>query len=856
MSGKSAESYIDPVTELGGLLLTVEKPARYTGGEYGILAKRDSSAALRTVIAFPDIYEIGMGNQALRIIYNSLNAIDGIVCDRAFAPAPDFEKLLREKNLPLYGLDTGISLASCDLLMFTLGYELGLNGILTMLDVSGIPLRCEDRNKPQNNCASNWGEYPVVIAGGPAVSNPLPYSLFIDAFWIGEAEAAFFELAAELSRLKESGQGRAALLEKISCHPNIWVRGKEKTKRAVFSGFCSESGVGGLSQNGGLVFPVPSMKIVQHHGTVEIMRGCPNGCRFCHAGFWYRPMRQKTTELIVRQVDDMVTKGGWREISLSSLSSGDYSGIGELVETLNSRFGSLHVSFQMPSLKVSSFSLSLLEKISATRKSGLTFAVETPPGAGGDSRQAAINKEVTADSVIAILEEAKKRGWKAAKFYFMIGLPLPAGQGAPQCEEEEIVNFIADVGRRARMRFNINVGIFVPKPHTPYQRAPQLDSEEASRRLEFIRCKLKPMGHKVSVCDPLVSRIEGLLSRGDERAGLLCEEAFLGGSRLDAWSEFINREKWLEILERNSCLADFFMSGKNAPLPWQGIDSGVKGEYLEKELENSLNARRTASCKEKCSICGTCREIKPSTQSKEREKDDPPANIPNGVNQELPQVNEARKKSDPDIYRVLFSFSKRESAVFHGHLSLIEIFSMAFTRAGIPVMYTRGFNPLAKIEFASPLTTGICADGEIAAADFTDEMSKERFKTDLNENLPDGIRIEKAECFFIQSGMKKHSLSSLLWGFAYASPHGGFDYVAAPDEKKYRQERLEKDCVTHECVSHPCVTQFSLRRGEVLAKNKFSREPREDDSPDRSEWSSYFDTYRFLYGSAHGCSAN
>ena len=395
-------SRVDPLAELGGLLLEVEKPARYTGGEFGRLARID--APLQTLIAFPDLYEIGMSNQALKIIYNRLNGIPGVSCDRAFAPAPDFEKLLRERGIPLYGLDSGISLKSLDLLLVTLGYELGAGSVLTMLDVSGIPLHCGDRS----------GEDPIVIAGGPAVSNPLPYAAFIDAFWIGEAEAGFFDLAAELAELKKSGQGRAALLARVTANPHVWTAGKAKAVRAIDRDFAGRAGEAA-------VFPVASMKIVHSHGAVEIMRGCPNGCRFCHAGFWYRPMRQKKSETVISETAEMVQRGGYREISLSSLSSGDYANIGELIPELNRRFSGLRVSFQLPSLKVSSFSLSLLEQISETRRSGLTFAVETPD----EVWQRSLNKTVSADSVAAILREAKKHGWRGAKFYFMIGLPRP-----------------------------------------------------------------------------------------------------------------------------------------------------------------------------------------------------------------------------------------------------------------------------------------------------------------------------------------------------------------------------------------------------------------------------------------------
>jgi radical SAM superfamily enzyme YgiQ (UPF0313 family) len=806
--------YIDPARDLGGLLLTVEKPARYAGGEYGRLASKE--AELRTAIAFPDLYEIGMSNQALRILYNRLNRIPGVSCDRAFAPAPDFEKLLREQNMPLYGLDTGICLAGLDLLMFTLGYELGISGVLTMLDVSGVPLRNAERT----------AEHPIVIAGGPAVSNPLPYAAFIDAFWIGEAEAGFFDLAAGLLELKKAGEGRAALLMKIGLHPNVWVQGKDKALRAIDADFAGRGGPPADTDLPAAVFPVPSMKVVQHHGAVEIMRGCPNGCRFCHAGYWYRPMRQKKPEQVVAEAAAFIDRGGYREISLSSLSSGDYGGIENLVDELNRLFGGRRVSFQLPSLRVSTFSLSLLEKISQTRKSGLTFAVETP----AEARQRAINKTVTLDSVVEILREAKKRGWRGAKFYFMIGLPPEDCEQPSGPEESEIVDFIAAVGRGTNMRFNINVGIFVPKPHTPYQWAAQIDSAAAAAKLDYIRSKLRPLGHKVSVSDPLISLIEGVLSRGDERAGVLIEEAYRGGSRLDAWQEFINREQWLAIFEKNRDLIAEFLREKtrDVPLPWRGIGPGLAPGFLRKELSRAEHAEFTLpcieNCTERCGVCGKDVNIaRNSIQDKVNYNEVAPVSETGS-----PSACRSLGKTDPSVRRVLFSFSKQGGAVFHGHLSLVEIFSMAFSRAQLPVLYTQGFNPLAKIEIAAPLSTGIGADAEIAAAEFAAGTAPEDFAERLNLNLPEGIRIEKAESYYIPSSWKKHSLASLLWGFCYDDGRGGAVVFKAAEEKQFRSKMA--------AAGFPL---FQLRRAGVLAKDLINKTT--------ETGLSYFEVFRFLY---------
>ncbi|MDR0623285.1 MAG: TIGR03936 family radical SAM-associated protein [Treponema sp.] len=806
--------YIDPLEKLGDLLLGVEKPGRYTGGEYGCLARRPSGESrdgvLQTLIAFPDLYEIGMSNQAFRIIYNRLNKIPGITCDRAFAPAPDFEKLLRDRGLPLYGLDTGISLRDIDILMFTLGYELGITGVLTMLDVSSIPVFSAERG----------GEDPVVIMGGPCVSNPLPYAAFIDAFWIGEAEAGFFELAEELLGMKRAGAGREDLLSRIRNHPSVWFRGKDRAVRAVDTGFT-------LRPPEAAVFPVPSMKTVQHHGAVEIMRGCPNGCRFCHAGFWYRPMRQKPGDTVLKEAEAFISQGGYREISLSSLSTGDYTYIDDLVEQLNRKFADRHISFQLPSLKVSSFSLPLLEKISETRKSGLTFAVETPE----EGWQLAINKTVGRDNVLTILREAKKRGWRGAKFYFMIGLPVgdpSASIEGENSEESRIVDFIAGIGRETGMHFNINVGIFVPKPHTPFERVPQIGRAEARHKLDHIRSRLKPLGHRVSVQDPLTSLVEGLLSRGDERIGHLVKEAFDRGCRLDAWTDYFDKTVWENILEAHKDLEEEIRGGKSPDKPpaWNIIDSGISPGYLNGEFSRAKNEEFTSRCIEKCTHgCGICHENKKIVKN----------TIHDDILHHVAPMNNSpvqdQPRGDPSRWRIIFSFTKEGRAVFLSHLGVMEVFSMALVRSGIPVLYTAGFNPLPKLEICAPLSIGIYAGGEIASVDMGDYYGAGLFIQLMNRNLPEGIRIQEAYNYFIPGGGKKYSLSSRLWGFTYAGEKNAVDYVKFREEKSYRVLRLGPGR----------ASVFGLRRLSVLAADP--------ENPDRGV--PYFTAFRLLYPRDH-----
>lgn len=754
---------IKPIELFGNELCSVQNPSSYTGGEFGQIVKKhaDSDSLFNFCVAFPDVYTIGMANQAIKIIYNGLNKMKDVRCERVFAVETDFEDLLKKYNAPLYTLETGMPLNELDMIGFSIGYELGITGALSILDLGRVPLLKKDRGEDD----------PIVIAGGCGSTNPAPFADFFDAVFIGEAEGGMFDLIEECAQMKKEGASRSEILAHFAGHPSVWTEdmseekcGHSIARRAVWSDFGKVPSVESF-------MPLPNVKPVQDHGVVEIMRGCPNGCRFCHAGVYYRPQRAKEKQLIFDDVDKLVNIAGYREISLTSLSSADYPDIENLLDDLNAKYKSQNVSFQLPSLKVNSFSLPLLEKLSEVRKSGLTFAVETPE----EAWQLRLNKEVYAQHLVDVILDAKKRGWNKAKFYFMVGLPFP--ETDELTEEKAIVDFLIDLQNRTRIQCNVNVGTFIPKPHTAYQWVRQISPEESDRKLSYIREHLPRGKFHVGTHDINTSYLEGLLSRGDKRAGQVILSAYKKGARLDAWENHLKEN--LKHWESAFAEADYDVKesilrerSKDEPLPWDSVSLGVAKNFYKKEWDKNereeLTPKCAPNCDHRCGVCNnkTCVNI-----------DNKPQNVQKS--EQIVSDSVYPEWNIPVMYRVIFEFTKKNGGEYISHLSQVEFFNRAFIKCNLPVIYTTGFNPLPRLEFASTLSLGISSDAEIASTVLYEDTSEKDFIEALNSHLPQSIQIQKAFIFPVTNQRRRESLSTGLWGNIYE-----YSFKCASEEVK------------------------------------------------------------------------
>lgn len=594
------------------ILYKVEKPIRYTGGELNSFYKNKDEVDIRFAFCFPDVYEVGMSHLGTKILYYVLNQRKDTFCERAFAPWPDMEKLMRENNIPMYTLETKDSLKEFDFVGFTLQYEMSYTNILNMLDMAGIPVRASKRSE----------EDPIVICGGPCAYNPEPLYDIADMFALGEGEAQLNEVLDLYQECKKKGLSKKEFLREAVKIRGIYVPslyevsyhedGTIKEFKPKYKDVPEKVTKAVIRNIDEVDFPdkliVPYGEIVHDRVTVETFRGCTRGCRFCQAGMIYRPVREKTTDKIMEQVGKLLKSTGYEEVSLVSLSICDYSDIQNLVRSLIEKYKEKKVGISLPSIRIDSFSVDLINEIQKVRKTGLTFA----PEAGSQRMRDIINKGVTEKDLMESVSSAFKSGWSTIKLYFMIGLPYETNEdilGIAHLGEKVVEEYykIPKEDRKKGLKVTLSTSIFVPKPFTPFQWAPQDTMEQVKEKIKLLRESIKNRHIVYNWHESPVSYIEAVFARGDRKLCDVLVKAFEKGAKFDGWGEYFNFEIWKEAMAECGVDGDFYAYRERdyeEILPWDFIDIGVTKEFLIKENERAKKAEVTRDCRLGCTNCG------------------------------------------------------------------------------------------------------------------------------------------------------------------------------------------------------------------------------------------------------------
>jgi len=593
------------------ILDRVQKPARYAGGELNSVVKDWERTSVKMAFSFPDVYEVGMSHLGLQILYHTVNNRDDALMERCFAPWGDMEVQLRQNGLPLLSLESKRPLGQFDIVAFTLQYEMSFTNILNMLDLAGIPLRSADRGQG----------FPLIIAGGPCAFNPEPLADFIDLFAIGEGEELVHDIIDAFKAGRE--RGREGLLKELAGVKGVYIPefyrvlyNEDGTIQSVSSGVegapekVRKRAVANFDQS-----PFPERPIVPNTGVVhdrimlEVLRGCTRGCRFCQAGAIYRPVREKSPGTLIDQAERLVKNTGYDEISLTSLSSADYTGIDRVARELLDRMGGSGVGISLPSLRVDAFSVDLAKEIQRVRRSSLTFA----PEAGTQRLRDVINKGVTGENLLDAVSAAFSAGWQAVKLYFMIGLPTETMediQGIAVLAGEVLKKGLEAGAKKGRLKVTVSSSSFVPKSHTPFQWEPQNTIGELREKQIFLKSLIRDRRISFKWHEPEVSILEGVFARGDRRLSAVLERAFRLGCRFDGWSECFDYGKWLQAFSDTGIDPGWYAHrryGYDDILPWDHIEAGIEKKFLIREHKRAMEARPTPDCRGgKCPACGVC----------------------------------------------------------------------------------------------------------------------------------------------------------------------------------------------------------------------------------------------------------
>ena len=592
------------------ILPTVQKPARYSGGEYNEIKKDLNDVRVRVAFCFPDTYEIGMSNLGMRILYGVMNQMNGVWCERVFAPWGDMEDAMRKHGLPLWALESQSPVKDFDMIAFTIGYEMAYSNILNMLNLAGVPLRSRDRKGLKN----------IVFAGGVCAFNPEPLAEFIDFFSLGEGEDITVEIVSLYDRAKAEGWSKDQFLRQVAKIDGVYVPSfyehqynEDGTLAAIIplEGAPKVVTKRIIEDLDNAYWPtkmiVPSTEIVHDRANLEVFRGCIRGCRFCQAGFSCRPVRKKSPEVLYRQAVETLEDSGNNEITLSSLSTSDYRGLKELTDELIPYCADHKINLSVPSLRADNFSRELMEKLQTVRKSGLTFA----PEAGTQRLRDVINKNLTEEEILTTCRNAFSGGWNNVKLYFMLGLPTETDEDVIGIAELVYKVILAwkecAVNKKRGLRVHVATAYFVPKPHTPFQWEKQITPEEYLRRCRLLKSHFYSKSIEYNYHGPDLSRLEAVFARGDRRLGTVIEEAVKNGAKLDGWDEYFNYSNWFDAFNTCGIDTDFYTVrgfGEDEILPWDTIDVGVTKKFMLRERKRAYEETITPDCREGCAGCG------------------------------------------------------------------------------------------------------------------------------------------------------------------------------------------------------------------------------------------------------------
>ncbi|MCM1526547.1 MAG: TIGR03960 family B12-binding radical SAM protein [Bacteroides sp.] len=746
------------------ILMKIEKPARYIGHEVNAVYKDKDRVNIRFAMCFPDVYEIGMSHLGIQILYDMFNSMEDVWCERVYSPWLDLDRIMRERQIPLFALESQDPVKEFDFLGITIQYEMCYTNILQILDLAGIPFRAVERGE----------EFPIVIGGGPCAYNPEPIAEFFDIFYIGEGETRYEELLNLYRQCRSDGLGRVEFLRCAAKIPGMYVPRFYETsyhEDGTIAAFRpTEEGIPDTVVKEiamdvtEIPYPmrpvVPYLKITQDRVVLEIQRGCIRGCRFCQAGQLYRPVRERDVETLKQYGTEMLDHTGHEEISLSSLSSSDYSHLPELVDFLIRDCGGKHTNISLPSLRIDAFSLDVMSKVQDVKKSSLTFA----PEAGSQRLRNVINKGLTEENILQGATMAFEGGWSRVKLYFMLGLPTETEEdirGIAELSNKIAAAYFETVPKERRANGSVQIvastSFFVPKPFTPFQWAPQCTEaefiEKAYQTRKAVSEQLNQKRIKYNWHEADASVMEGVLARGDRRLSEVIRRVYEKGGYFDAWSEYYSHDRWLETLRECGLSAEFYTArerGEKEIFPWDFIDCGVSREFLWREWQKAQREEISENCRVKCQGCGASKFgggicVEP----RETAKGDPaPARQPSAPETtdnmapfESISPDNTTPAGKPKNIRLRLRFTKHGALRFIGHLDVMRYFQKALRRAGIDVAYTGGYSPHQIMSFAAPLGIGAESNGEYMDIEVRSLTSPEDVRDRLNRAGVEDIRI-------------------------------------------------------------------------------------------------------------------